>query len=337
MEQEIHFCTAHDGVRIAYAVVGERSNLPLVRVATWLTHLEFDWRSPIWRHWLEGLANDFFLVRYDPRGCGLSDWQANDISFESWVRDLEAVVDAVGLDRFALLGVSQGGAVGIEYTLRHPGRVSQLILYGAYAKGWAKRAKSETEEREALVTLTKQGWGRDNPAYRQIFTTLFVPDATIGQMRWFNDLQRKSMSAENAMKFQIEAGKLDVVDKLSRVSVPTLVLHARNDALVPYEAGRLLAASIPNARFVTLEGRNHILLETESAWPRFLHEVHNFVGISPVEALPPKNKGSDSETSSRKAGAGNSRRLSAIMFLDIVSFTEWSRRMRRLLSNCSRS
>ncbi len=277
MEQEIRFCTTSDGVRLAYATAGE--GRPMVRVATWLSHLEFDWRSPIWRHWLEELAKGHLLVRYDARGCGLSDWKVEDISFDAWVRDLELVVDTLGLERFVLLGISQGGAVSIEYTVRHPERVSQLVLYGIYARGWAKREQSESEERRALLTLTKHGWGRDNPAYRQVFTTLFVPGATPEQMRWFNDLQRKSMSPENAVRFQTVTGNIDVLERLHQVTVPTLVLHSRDDAVCPFEEGRQVAALIPNARFVTLESRNHILLREEPAWETFVAEVRRFLGI----------------------------------------------------------
>jgi len=230
MEQQIRFCTTSDGVRIAYATAGEGP--PLVKAANWLSHLEFDWRSPVWRHWLEELSRDHLLVRYDERGCGLSDWTVDDFSFEAWVRDLETVVDTLKLDRFALLGISQGGPVAITYAVRHPEKVSHLVLYGTYARGWAKRRLSQEamEEVEALLTLTKQGWARDNPAYRQIFTTSFIPGADPEQVRWFNDLQRISTSPENAVKFLTEFGNIDVVDLLPRVAVPALVLHAREDA-----------------------------------------------------------------------------------------------------------
>jgi serine/threonine protein kinase/pimeloyl-ACP methyl ester carboxylesterase/tetratricopeptide (TPR) repeat protein len=277
MEQHIHFCTTSDGVRIAYATVGEGP--PLVKAANWLNHLEFDWQSPIWRHLLEEFARDHLLVRYDERGNGLSDWDVENLSFEEFVRDLESVVDAVGLSRFPLLGISQGGAVAIAYAVRHPERVSHLILYGAYARGWARRGSAdEIDRREALLTLTKLGWGQDNPAYRQLWTTLYVPDAAPAQMQWFNDLQRVSASPENAVRLLNEVGKIDVLDLLPQVRVPTLVLHCRNEVVVPFEEGRLLAASIPGALFVPLEGRNHLLLESESAWAAFIAEVRRFLG-----------------------------------------------------------
>ena len=263
---------------------------PLVRAAHWLSHLEFDWRSPVWRHWLEELSRDHMYVRYDERGCGLSDWNVDDFSFEAWVRDLETVVDALGLERFPILGVSQGGPVAIAYAVRHPERVSHLILYGTYAKGRAKRgvSKEEMEELRALVTLTSRGWGADNPAYRQIFTTSFIPEASPEQVRWFNDLQRISTSAENAVKFLYAFGDIDVEHLLPEVRVPTLVLHTREDALGPFEWGRRVAAGIQGAKFVPLEGRNHVLLEDEPAWATFLSEVRRFLGVSeskkPVES-----------------------------------------------------
>jgi pimeloyl-ACP methyl ester carboxylesterase len=279
VEQEIRFCLTPDRVQIAYATVGE--GFPLVKAANFLSHMEFDWRSPVWSHWLAELARDHLLVRYDERGCGLSDWAVEDFSFDAWVRDLESVVDALGLDQFVLLGISQGGPVAIEYAARHPDRVRQLILYGAYARGWAKRGSVEPkmEEQRALITLMREGWGRDNPAYRQIFTSLFIPEATLEQMRWFNELQRMSTSPENAVRFSEAFGEIDVQDRLRQLAVPTLVLHARRDAVVPFDEGRLLAASIPGTRFVSLESGNHILLSDEPAWETFLSEVRGFLGV----------------------------------------------------------
>src|SRR6266536_852940 len=277
MEQQIHFCTTPDGVQIAYSTVGDGP--PLVKAANWLNHLEFDWQSPIWRHLLEVLASDHLLVRYDERGNGLSDWQVEDLTFEAFVRDLESVVDATGLERFPLLGISQGGAVAIAYAVRHPEKVSHLILYGAYALGWAKRpAQPEAEKRRALLTLTRLGWGQDNPAFRQMWTTLYAPDATPEQMQWFNDAQRISTSPDNAVRLFTEFGNIDVVDLLPQVTVPTLVMHCRNESVVPFEAGRRLAALIPGAQFVPLEGRNHLLLESEPAWTAFVTQVQRFLG-----------------------------------------------------------
>jgi len=276
-EQAIRFCIAPDGVRVAYATVG--AGPPLVKAAHWLSHLEFDWRSPVWRHWLTGLSSRHTLVRYDERGCGLSDWDAADVSLEAWVRDLGAVADAAGLERFPLLGVSQGGAIALTYATRHPERVSHLVLYGAYARGRGQRryAPHELEKARALLPLIELGWGQDNPAFRQLFTSLFLPDATAEQARWFNELQRVTTSPHNAARNWAAFNAIDVSGLLPRVTVPTLVLHARDDAVVPFEEGRSLAAHIAGARFVPLEGKNHILLETEPAWPRFLAEVHRFL------------------------------------------------------------
>ena len=292
MEQEIRFCTARDGVRIAYATSGDGP--PLVKAANWLTHLEFDWDSPVWRHWLGEISRRHTLIRYDERGCGLSDWQVDNFSFDAWVQDLETVVDTVGVDRFALLGISQGGGVAIDYAVRHPEKVSHLILYGAYAVGRARRQVSpdEAERNQALKTLTRIGWGWENPAFRQVFSNLYMPEATLEQLRWLDELQQKSTSAENAVKFYEEFGNVDVLDLLPQVSVPTLVLHARGDARVPHDVGRQLAATIPGARFVSLESKNHILIESEPAWDRFVHEVFRFLGtetgVAPRETLPPK-------------------------------------------------
>jgi pimeloyl-ACP methyl ester carboxylesterase len=289
MEQQIRFCTtASDGVRIAWATVGEGP--PLVKAANWLNHLEFDWRSPIWRHWFAELGRDHRLIRYDERGNGLSDWEARELSLEAFVQDLETVVDAAGVERFALLGISQGCAVSIAFAVRHPERVSHLLLYGGYSQGWRGRASpQELARREAMVTLAKEGWGRDNPAYRQLFTSLYVPGATPEEMDWFNDLQRVSTSPENAVRLMEALGRLDVRALLPHVRVPTLVLHAREDAAIPFSQGRALATGIPGARFVALESRNHILLGHEPAFARFLEEVRGFLGVPARPAEPPSD------------------------------------------------
>jgi len=199
------------------------------------------------------------------------------MSFNAWVTDLEEVVDALKLDRFALLGMSQGGAVAVEYAARHPERVTHLVLAGAFAQGWAKRGQPSRES-QALLTLIIEGWGSDNPAYRQIFTSQFMPDATADQMNWFNELERVSASPENAVRLWSEVGSIDVVDRLPSIAVPTLVFHSRNDARVPFDQGRLIAATIPGARFIPLESKNHILLETEPAWQVFVSEKQRFLG-----------------------------------------------------------
>ena len=277
--QEILFCRAHDGVRVAYAKSGDRGAPPLVKPANWLTHLEFDWDSPVWRHWLTEMGRGHTLIRYDVRGGGLSDHDAADLSFASWVRDLEAVVDAERLERFSLLGISQGCAVAIAYAARHPDRVDKLVLYGGYAVGRNHRNMSPQQEleRTLLQNLIRVGWGRDNPAFRQVFGTLFIPDGTPDQHQWFNDLA-KTMPVESALRVRETTGAIDVRREAADVRAPALVLHARGDAMIPFEFGRQLAAHIPGARFVPLESRNHVLLETEPAWARFVEEVRAFLG-----------------------------------------------------------
>jgi pimeloyl-ACP methyl ester carboxylesterase/DNA-binding CsgD family transcriptional regulator len=282
MQQQIRFCKSADGVRLAYATVGKGP--PLVKVSNWMSHLEYDWRSPVWRPFLDGLAARRTVIRYDERGCGLSDWNAPDLSLESWVRDLESVVDVMGLRRFPLLGISQGGSIAITYAVRHPERASHLVLYGAYARGRLKRNPTplQVEEARTLINLIRVGWGREHPAFRQVFTSLFIPDGTPEQFSWFNDLHRVSSSPENAARFADEFSRIDVTTLAPQVSVPTLVLHRRDDLAVPFEEGRLIAGLIPNARFVPLEGRNHLLLGGEPALNRFLAEVDEFLGADPA-------------------------------------------------------
>ena len=283
-KQDIRFCMTADGVRIAFASAGDGP--PLVKTANWLNHLEFDWQSPVWRHLLHDLTRDFRLIRYDERGNGLSDWKVDDFSIEAFVHDLETVVDAAGLDRFPLLEISQGCAVAISYAVRHPERVTSMVLHGGYAKGWRARANpSEIAQREAMLTLVREGWGQDNPAFRQIFTSWYIPDGSLEQWRWWNDLQRISTSPDNAVRLMIELGKIDVTHLLPQVAVPTLVLHSRDDAAVPFSAGRELATSIPGARFLSLDSRNHVILEQEPAWPRFRDEVRSFLRAQGAEPL----------------------------------------------------
>ena len=262
-------------MRIAYATLGHGP--ALVKTANWMSHLEYDWKSPLWRHLARELSRDFRLVRYDQRGNGLSDWNVADFSLEACVGDLEAVIDAVGLERFALLGVSQGSRVAVAYAIRHPERVSHLVLYGGAARGWKHRPPGAREARAGLQALIREGWGRDTPAFRQVFTTLFMPGASPEQAAWFNELQRVSTAAENAARLTEATGEVDLTDRLASVRVPTLVLHPTQDAMVGLEEGRLLAAGIPGARFVALESQNHLLLDDEPAFARFLAEVRAFL------------------------------------------------------------
>jgi len=271
--QEIRFLRAGDGVRLAYAVHGEGP--PLVNVACWLSHLQFDWESPVWRHLLEDLGSFTTLVRYDERGSGLSDWQIADYSLDARVNDLESVIDQLGLGRVALLGMSQGGPVAIAYAARHPERVSHLVLLGTQDRGplTARLPAESMVEFETLLNLIRIGWARENPVFRRVFTNLFIPAATEEQVRWFDDLQRMSTSTENAARMWVERAKVNVAPLLPQVRVPTLVFHALNDQAIGFGAGRRVARGIPRARFVPLESGNHILLRDEPAWERFVDEV----------------------------------------------------------------
>ena len=273
-------------MRIAYATAGQGP--PLVKTANYLTHLEHDWESPVWGHWLRELARHHTLVRYDERGSGLSDWQVEDFSMRGWLADLEAVVEAAGLERFALLGLSQGAAVAVAYAARHPARVSHLVLFGGYAEGRLKRARSAADalEAETMVNVIRVGWGRDNPAFRRLFGTLLMPEGSEEQRRWLDRLARVSTTPENAAAMEAAFYLIDVVDAARAVSVPTLVLHARDDAAVPFEAGRKLAALVPDSRFVQLESRNHVLAEEEPAWERFVAELRGFLGVVGGEEEP---------------------------------------------------
>ncbi len=273
--QTIKYCRAPDGVRLAYAISG--SGPPLVRSGNWLNHLEYDWESPIWRHVLRGLSREHTLIRYDARGNGMSDWDVVTISLDAWVTDLETVVDVVGVERFPLLGVSQGCAVAVAFAVRRPERVSHLILYGGFALGGKKRSSAEKEMRGAMMTLMRLGWGADNPSFRQMYTATFLPGGTHEQADYFNELQRRTASPECATRYFDVAGDIDIIELLPKVKAPTLVMHARDDGVVPFEAGRKLAAGIPGARFVALPGRNHLFLEHEPASDRFLEEISLFL------------------------------------------------------------
>ena len=288
MGEPIRFCTAPDGVRIAYTTHG--TGPPIVRVATWLTHLQYD--GQVYRHWLTELAEGHTFVRYDLRGSGLSDRDVRDLSLDAKVGDLQAVVDAAGLDRFALLGVSGGGPVGVAYAVRHPERVSHLVLYGSYARGRAMRAgrsAAAQQEEELLVSLTRVGWGRSNPAFRRVFTTLFMPDAAPAEVTAFEKMQRVSASPEMAARIRQASYDTDVTELARQVSVPTLVMHARDDAVAPFEEGRRLAALIPGARFLPLSGGTHIIGTADPAWREFVEAIRRFVAENhnPVNPAQP--------------------------------------------------
>jgi pimeloyl-ACP methyl ester carboxylesterase/DNA-binding SARP family transcriptional activator len=273
---DIRYCTADDGARIAYSVVGK--GLPIVRAAAWMSHLQLDRDSPIWRRWTDDLSAQNQFVRYDDRGHGLSDRKAENLSFETLVADLEHVVEAARLERFALLGISHGCAVSIAYAVRHPDRVSHLVLCGGYSRGWQIRAEPDgVALHSAISTLIRRGWGSDNSAFRHLFAALFVPGATQQQLDTLIDHQRMTASPACAARLYEAVGNIDISSILSQVRAPTLVFHARNDQAVPRECGRAIADGISGARFTTLETSNHILIEEEPALIRAIDELRAFV------------------------------------------------------------
>lgn len=285
--QDVRYVVSDDGVCVAWAAAGRGP--PLVKAANWLTHLELEWNSPIWGHWLHALARQHRLIRYDERGCGLSDWEIDDFCFDAWVDDLELVVDAAGVDRFSLLGVSQGGAVAIAYAVRHPERVERLILAGAYARGRLVRADTPEARDEAALDLdvARVAWRRDDDAFRQVFAAQFLPDGSRALWDAFNDLQRATTSTDNVVRFLDAFAHIDVSTLAPEVRCPTLILHSRGDLRVPESQARELAALIPDSRLVLLRSRNHILTEHESAWPVFLSEVEAFLDLR----QPPPRRG----------------------------------------------
>ncbi|NVE94939.1 alpha/beta hydrolase [Altererythrobacter lutimaris] len=278
VEQQIRFVEGHDGVSIAWASVGDTSNPPLVKAANWLNHLELDWDAPIWSPLFKELSRSHHLIRYDERGCGLSDWSVDEISFDKFVEDLEQVVDAAGLDRFPLLGISQGAAVSIRFAALYPERVSKLVLFGAYDQGWRFDATPEqVREREAVMVLTETGWGMDNPAYRHVFSRTFMPEASAEELDWFDEFQRLTTSSENAVRFLEAFSSINVSDDLDKIQCPTLVVHSRGDMRIPFATGRSLASRIPGAQLAGLDSQNHLLLGRESASLRFVELVNDFL------------------------------------------------------------
>ena len=293
---ETRFCTAPDGVGLAYAIDGDGP--PLVKAGNWMTHLEYERESPVWRHWVRELSRGHTLVRYDERGCGLSDRHFDGVpTLDTFVGDLAAVVEAAGLDRFALLGVSGGGPTAVAYAVEHPETVSRLVLYGAYVLGRNKRGPAEAEKSRLMIDLTRAGWGGAVPAFRQVFTSTYIPSAGEEQKRWYDELQQASSSGEMAARLWASRIDVDISETARHVTQPALVLHARHDRAVPYEEGRSLASLLPDACFVTLEGDNHILQEGEPAWDAFLSQVRAFLGD---DELAPGDAGDIGELSERE-------------------------------------
>ena len=277
--QRIRYVRTTDGVQLAWAEAG--AGPVMIKAANWLTHLEYEWESPVWRHWIRFFSDHFRYVRYDERGCGMTDRNIGDLSLDRWVVDVEDVVTAAGIrEPFSLLGISQGAAICVAYAVKHPERVSKLVLYGGYARGPFRRGDPDRANfYRAMIDLVRLEWGSDNPTFRQIFTSRFIPEGTEDQIGWYNDLCRKTLTAEIAARLLESRAMIDVTALLGEVRVPTLVLHARGDAVVPIAEGQILAAGIPGAQFIELDSKNHILLENESAWERFCDEVLEFMGL----------------------------------------------------------
>lgn len=275
--RHVRFLRSFDGAEIAYAVAG--SGPPVVLLPSWLTHLEYQWRSVAWQPWLEALSSRYTLIRYDPRGCGLSDRNIDDFSFEAWVRDFGCLVDALSLDRFSLIGTCQGGAVAIAYAGREPDRISNLVLYGTYARGRNRRSTIplEPEKAKVMLEMLELGWGQEDHAFMRAFATQFQPEGGIEHLRSWCELQRQATSAANAVELSRVMFDLDVRESAARISCPTLVAHPARDAVVPLEEGRLLAQIIPNARFLQLDSPNHFMLGEEPAWVTFVEELYAFL------------------------------------------------------------
>jgi pimeloyl-ACP methyl ester carboxylesterase/DNA-binding CsgD family transcriptional regulator len=285
LQEDIRFCTSTDGTRLAVASIGEGP--PLVKAATWLTHVERERHNLFTRHWVAELSRHNRLIRYDSRGCGLSEREVERISMAAWLEDLEAVVSALGIDRFPLFGMSQGAAIAVNYAARHPEKVSQLILYGGCARGLLRRNPSATavDAAQAMLKAAELGWGSDSSSFRQVFISQLLHDATAEQQRAVDEAQRLTISGANAVRFMREVFDIDVREAAPNVQCPTLVFHAKEDPCIPFDEGRLLASLIPNARFVPLQSKNHVPFETEAAWPAFLAELRAFLPGEPANDL----------------------------------------------------
>jgi len=276
--QRVRYLRSRDGIQLAWADAGQGP--ALVKAANWLTHLEYEWESPVWQHWIRFFSDHFRFIRYDERGCGMSERAGGDLTVDRWVGDLEDIIDAASpAQPFALLGISQGAAMCIAYAVRYPERVSHLLLYGAYARGVNRRGDpARATEYHAIIDLVRAGWSRDNPAFRRVFTSRFIPGGTDEQLRWFDDLCLKTTTGPIAAQLLEARAQVDVSGLLDQVRVPTLVMHGRDDAIVPIGEGRLLAERIPGAQFVELDSANHVLLEAEPAWDRFREAALDFLG-----------------------------------------------------------
>jgi pimeloyl-ACP methyl ester carboxylesterase/DNA-binding CsgD family transcriptional regulator len=284
--QRVRYLRTEDGVQLAWAEIG--TGPVLIKAANWLSHLEYELESPVWGHWFRFFGDHFRFLRWDERGCGLTDRDVDALSFERWIRDIEDVVAASGVEEpFAMLGISSGAAFSVAYAARHPERVSRLILYGGYARGWARRSDSEgVRQYRAMLELMRVGWGKENPVFRQVFTSRFIPGASEAQIGWYNELCRRTSTGEMAARTLEARSTVDVTGLLGEIKAPTLVIHSRDDEVCPVSEARLLAAGIPGAQFVELDSRNHILLEDEPAWARFQEAVLDFMGLPETLETP---------------------------------------------------
>ena len=278
--QRIRYVRTADGVQLAWAEAG--TGPVMIKAANWLTHLEYEWDSPVWRHWIRFFNDHFRFIRYDERGCGMTDHNVGDLSLDRWVADVEDIVTAANLQEpFSLLGISQGGAICAAYAAKHPERVSKLVLYGSYARGPFQRGDPDRASfYQAMIDLVRLEWGSDNPTFRQVFTSRFIPGGTDEQLDWYNDLCRKTLTPDVAARLLESRAMIDVTALLGEVRAPTLVLHSRADGVVPIAEGHILATGIQGAQFIELDSKNHILLENEPAWERFCQEVIEFTGLS---------------------------------------------------------
>jgi pimeloyl-ACP methyl ester carboxylesterase/DNA-binding CsgD family transcriptional regulator len=279
--QQIRFCTSRDGTRIAYAICG--SGPMLMRAPHWMSSINLEWDSPVWSHWLTLLARHHTLIRFDQRGCGLSDRDGVEFSFERFVEDFEAVVEAASLDRFDLFGFSGGATTGISYAARHPHRVNRFVICSSTAYGPLSAAASAKFRQTAVMQLEaiELGWPNENPAFRQLFTSMLIPDGTADQFRLFNEHVRLTTPPANGKRIIEAIWKADIRIEAGKLRCPTLVFHSRQDGRIPFEQGRELAGLIPGARFVPLESRNHLIFETEPAWNQVVEAINEFLAVSP--------------------------------------------------------
>jgi pimeloyl-ACP methyl ester carboxylesterase/DNA-binding CsgD family transcriptional regulator len=274
-DQDVRFCRGRDGVRLAWAIHG--NGPPVIVVSCWLSHLQHDWRSPVWQHFLRDLGEFATIVRYDERGFGMSDWNVTDFSLEARHSDLEALVEATGFDRFALLGMSGGSPVALAYAARHPDRVTRLMLYGTVSAEPTTFEGLRLDVEETFRSMIRVGWATEDPLFRRVFTRIYIPNASEEQMRWFDDLERMSTSPENAVASRLAQQAVDIAHEIPRIDVPTLILHAVGDRATMFGNAVRVAGQIPDARLVELDSANHIVLADEPAWATFLSEVRAFL------------------------------------------------------------